>query len=112
MKNIIMYTSNTCPHCKAAKEFLTKEGYKFTAKEITNNPTYQQELTKLGARGVPTFVIEEEVIIGFNKEKIIRLLDYKVMNCPACNKRMRIPKNKGKIKATCPKCHQNFIIKT
>ena len=88
------------------------EGYKFTEKNVSINQAYQKELVDLGARGVPTFLIENEVIVGFDKNKIVNLLDYKVIKCPTCSKRMRIPKNKGKIKVTCKECDTKFIIKS
>ena len=66
----------------------------------------------LGAKGVPTFKIGEEVIVGFNKEKILSLIDYKVINCPECSQKIRVPKNKGKIKITCKSCKNKFILKT
>jgi glutaredoxin len=112
MKNIIIYTSLTWPHCHTAKKFLIDKGYKFIEKDVTNNPIYQKELAELGARGVPTFKINNEVIVGFNTEKIESLIDYKVTTCPNCSQRIRIPKNKGKIKITCKKCTTQFVIST
>ena len=112
MKNIIIYTTSTWPHCHTAKAFLKSEGLKFTEKNVSNNQAYQKELVDLGARGVPTFKIDDEVIIGFDQNKIMNLIDYKVINCPNCSTRVRVPKNKGKIKVTCKKCGENFIIKT
>lgn len=73
---------------------------------------YQQELIELGARGVPTFVIGDEVIVGFNRERIMSLIDYQVVNCPNCQKRLRVPKNKGKLKITCKHCDHQFITNT
>ena len=112
MKNIIIYTTSTWQHCHTAKAFLKSEGLKFTEKNVSNNQDFQKELVDLGARGVPTFKIGDEVIIGFNQDKIMNLIDYKVINCPNCSTRTRAPKNKGKIKVTCKKCDKEFIIKT
>ena len=38
--------------------------------------------------------------------------DYKVFNCRKCHQMIRVPKGKGKIKITCPKCGNSFIKKT
>jgi hypothetical protein len=38
--------------------------------------------------------------------------DYKFFTCPACKCRLRVPRNKGKIKVTCTKCGQRFDGKT
>jgi ribosomal protein L37AE/L43A len=33
-------------------------------------------------------------------------------NCPRCRQQVRVPKGKGKISITCPKCREKFIKKT
>ena len=37
---------------------------------------------------------------------------HKYYKCPKCRQYLRAPKGKGKIKLTCPKCRQEFIVKT
>ncbi len=37
---------------------------------------------------------------------------YKYFNCPNCNQKVRVPKGKGRIEITCPKCRTSFIRKT
>ncbi len=32
--------------------------------------------------------------------------------CPKCKQLVRVPKGKGKISITCPKCHEKFVKKT
>lgn len=34
--------------------------------------------------------------------------DYKFFVCPSCHNRLRVPRGKGKIQITCPKCGQRF----
>lgn len=33
-------------------------------------------------------------------------------NCPKCRQRVRVPRGKGKIAITCPRCRERFIRKT
>lgn len=33
---------------------------------------------------------------------------YKHLTCPSCGQRVRIPRGKGKVRVTCPKCHARF----
>ena len=37
---------------------------------------------------------------------------HRFFSCPGCKTVMRVPKGKGKIEITCPKCHNNFIKKS
>ena len=38
--------------------------------------------------------------------------DYRFFPCPGCKAVMRVPKGKGKIQITCPKCGKEFIRKS
>ena len=51
-------------------------------------------------------------MVGLDINKIEALLDYKIIGCSKCNTRMRVPKNKAKIRVTCPKCGYQFEMTT
>ncbi len=38
--------------------------------------------------------------------------EHKHFDCPKCRQPVRVPRGKGKIAITCPKCHEKFIRKT
>lgn len=38
--------------------------------------------------------------------------EHRYYSCPACKQDVRVPKGKGKISITCPKCREKFIRKT
>lgn len=40
------------------------------------------------------------------------LRSYKFFKCPECKQTLRVPRKKGKIQITCPKCGERFIKKT
>ena len=50
--------------------------------------------------------------------KFLRLLDmikdreHRYFRCPKCKQSVRVPKGKGKIAITCPKCKEKFVKKT
>lgn len=37
---------------------------------------------------------------------------HRYYRCPRCRQSVRVPRGKGKIAITCPKCHEKFIKKT
>ena len=37
---------------------------------------------------------------------------HRYYNCPRCRQQVRVPKGKGKISITCPKCKEKFVKKT
>ncbi len=38
--------------------------------------------------------------------------DHRYFSCPKCHQRVRVPRGKGKISITCPKCREKFVKKT
>lgn len=52
------------------KEFLSREGHAFDAKNIEEDDTAYDELLALGARSVPTTVIGDQVIAGFDQARL------------------------------------------
>ena len=46
-------------------------------------------------------------IVGRLKDRRNRYFD-----CPKCRQMVRVPRGKGKISITCPRCHEKFIRKT
>jgi flagellar biosynthesis component FlhA len=37
---------------------------------------------------------------------------YKIFYCPSCKQKIRVPKGKGKVCITCPKCKMDFLKRT
>lgn len=70
----------------------------------------REELQRRKISGVPTFIIGDDVVVGLDKEKILKLLDHRVIECQKCSAKMRVPTNKGTIEVTCPKCANVFKI--
>lgn len=74
MKNVIVYTSNTCGYCHAAMKFLDSMSVKYTEKNVSVDADARKELIKKGFMGVPVIMIDDEVVQGFDKVKLQELL--------------------------------------
>lgn len=92
--------------------YLQEKGISYEEKNISTDKSARSELMKLGARGVPAFVIGGKLIVGFNAEKIESLLNFTIIACPECSVGLRLPQNKGPIKVTCPRCKAEFKTRT
>ena len=110
MNNVTIYTSSTCPHCISAKKYLDDRDIEYTEKNVSTDQTAQLELQKLGVMGVPSFNINGEIIVGLDRLKIEKALLNKIIICPSCSSKLRVPNNKGKIKVTCKKCDKDFVV--
>ncbi|SNR98726.1 Glutaredoxin-like protein, YruB-family [Anaerovirgula multivorans] len=73
-KEVVVFTSNTCPHCVTAKEYFKEKGIEFTERNVQTDPEARKELMQKGIMAVPVVVIGGETIVGFDKNKVEELL--------------------------------------
>lgn len=70
-EDIIVYTTPTWPYCDTVKEFLSQKGVNYEELDVADNEEARREmLEKTGRMAVPTIIIDGEVIVGFDREKI------------------------------------------
>lgn len=74
MKNVTIYTSSTCPHCVAAKDYLNSKGISYEEKNVQKDPQARKELMSKGYMGVPVIIVDGEEIVGFDKARLDQLL--------------------------------------
>lgn len=78
MKKVTIYSSPTCHFCHMAKDFFVANGVVFEDFDVASNLEKRQEmLNKSGQMGVPVILVDDQLIIGFDKSKISELLGIK-----------------------------------
>ena len=55
-------------------EYLSRHGVQFTARDIRADPRALPELLEPGSRSTPTTLVDDEVVIAFDRRKLDRLL--------------------------------------
>ncbi|AEH50667.1 glutaredoxin family protein [Pseudothermotoga thermarum] len=72
---ITVYTAPGCPYCTKAKNYFRQLGLNFTEIDVSKDYRKAQELVrKTGQMGVPVIEIGNQIIIGFDKDRIDRIL--------------------------------------
>lgn len=79
MKNIKIYTTQTCTYCKMAKEFFKENNVNYTEVDLGADAVIREEMrAKMEAAGqglsVPIIEIEGKLILGFDKVTVSKEL--------------------------------------
>lgn len=76
MKQVKIYTTSTCVYCRAAKEYFKEKGVQYEEINLSEHPDRIQEMVQIsGQMGVPVILIDEKLIIGFDRGAISQALD-------------------------------------
>jgi glutaredoxin 3 len=76
VKNITIFTTNTCAYCAMVKKYLDAKGHGYEVVNLDEHPARQAEALQLsGALTVPVTVVtkqddSQEVIVGYNLAKL------------------------------------------
>ncbi|MHB0912713.1 MAG: glutaredoxin family protein [Armatimonadota bacterium] len=74
-KEVKVYSTPTCPWCRKVKEYLNEKGVPFTDFNVAEDRDKYAEMVELsGQRGVPVIMIGDQLVVGFNQNKIDELL--------------------------------------
>lgn len=77
-KNVIVYSTPTCPYCQHAKQFLKEQSVSYIECDVSRDKAKAEEMVKKsGQMGVPVIDIDGQILIGFNKTEIEKILHKK-----------------------------------
>ena len=73
-----IYSTPTCPYCHKAKDYFKANNIEYTDYNVAEDQEKGKEMVvKSGQMGVPVIVIDEQVIVGFDKPKLAEALGLK-----------------------------------
>lgn len=74
-KTVTIYSTPTCHFCQMAKEFLKNKGIAYVEHDVAQDLEKRQEMIqKSGQMGVPVIFVGNEMIIGFDQERLASTL--------------------------------------
>jgi len=78
MSKVTVYSTPTCHFCHMAKDFFISKGVVFEDFDVSSNLEKRKEmLDKSGQMGVPVIIIDDKMVVGFDKPKIVEILGIK-----------------------------------
>jgi glutaredoxin-like YruB-family protein len=73
--SVKVYSTPTCPWCAIAKKYLSSKNISFEDLDVSRNREAAADMIrKSGQRGVPVLDINGNIIVGFDQQKIDKLL--------------------------------------
>ncbi len=75
MNKVIIYTTPLCPFCEMAKEFFQEKKVTYQEKDVFSDSEARAEMVKKSNQlGVPVIEINGEIVIGFDRPRLEKLL--------------------------------------
>lgn len=75
VQGVTVYTTPTCGYCRQAKSFLAEHGVQYDEVDVSTDEAAALDLVlRTGQFGVPVIDIGGTLIVGFDREKLEKLL--------------------------------------
>jgi len=72
---VFMYATSWCGYCKKSREFFARHGIVYTEYDVERDEAAWRENKRLGGGGVPMIVVGDDVVAGFNPQRLTQLLE-------------------------------------
>ncbi|MCF7912778.1 MAG: NrdH-redoxin [Candidatus Cloacimonetes bacterium] len=75
-KNVILFSTPTCSWCRKLKTYFKENKIRFKEIDVSSDPIAMRDMIKKsGQRGVPQTWVNNYPVIGFDKDKLKKLLE-------------------------------------
>lgn len=75
MKEITIYSTDTCHYCRLAKEFFSAHNLPYTEYNVGVDIDKRKEMVEMtGQLGVPVIRIGDDILVGFQESKVAEIL--------------------------------------
>lgn len=76
--------------------------------------SFSKDIAKMSAQNQKYLNWRYQRIVKYNnmKKHWAQRKEYRFYKCPACSQKVRVPRGRGRISITCPKCSTEFIKKS
>ncbi|MDP3785329.1 MAG: glutaredoxin family protein [bacterium] len=78
MKDVSIFTTPSCVYCRMTKEFFKKNNIPYQEFNVASDIKAREEMIgKSGQLGVPVTIVDGQIVIGFDPERLSQLLGLK-----------------------------------
>ncbi|EEG76912.1 glutaredoxin family protein [Dethiobacter alkaliphilus] len=75
MQDVELYTTHSCTYCLRVKEFLSERRVDFVEYNVEDDEEARERMVDLSSHTtVPTIVVGDEVVVGFDPKRLAKLL--------------------------------------
>ncbi len=76
MHKVIIYSTPTCHYCNMAKDFFKENKIAYESFDVGSDLAKRKEMIeKSGQMGVPVIYVDDQIVMGFDEDKLRKLLD-------------------------------------
>ncbi len=75
---VVIFSTPTCSFCNTAKRYFREKNIRFTDVDVSRDQNAARDMQRrTGQMGVPVILINNKPIVGFDKPRIMQMLNLK-----------------------------------
>lgn len=75
-KTVKVYSTPSCPYCHMVKKFLDEKSVTYEDINVASDEAAAKEMIeKSGQMGVPVIMVDDHIIVGFDKDELAKALE-------------------------------------